>query len=159
MLYYTSEFAVFFAVVFVLYWFVLDHNLDAQNRLLLFASYVFYAAWDWRFLGLVIFSSLADFFLGGWLFRTSDNRRKRLLLLTSLAVNLGVLGFFKYFGFFVESFQALMGRFGYYPPDWTLRIILPVGISFYTFQSLSYTIDIYRGDLRPVKKPLNFLKN
>jgi D-alanyl-lipoteichoic acid acyltransferase DltB (MBOAT superfamily) len=124
---------------------------------LLLASYVFYAAWDWRFLGLILFSSLVDFVVGGQLGRSSDPAPRRLLLLTSLVINLGVLGFFKYFGFFIDSFQGLLARFGYTSPDWTLHIILPVGISFYTFQSLSYTIDIYRRELEPVRSPVHFL--
>ena len=146
MLFSEINFWVFFGSVFALY-VVLPHR--AQNRLLLVASYVFYAAWDWRFLGLIAFSTTVDFLVSLRMAAESDPARRRNLLGISLLANLGVLAFFKYFGFFVDSFSSLMGQFGLNADINTLSIILPVGISFYTFQSLSYTIDVYRRDLKP----------
>ncbi len=147
------EYAVFLPVVLVLYWTVLRKR---QNALLLVASYVFYAAWDWRFLGLLMLSTITDFYVGRRL-ATSDGTadRKRLVGL-SLLVNLGILGFFKYFNFFADSFADLMGNFGLAPSAPTLQIILPVGISFYTFQTLAYTIDVYRRKKEPEQNLLDF---
>ena len=141
------HFLVFFTVVYGLYR-VLPRGW--QNWLLLGASYYFYGAWDWRFLSLILLSTLLDFFLGKAIHASESARQRRRLLSISLLVNLGVLGFFKYFGFFTDSLVTLLGSAGL-QPDWrTLNIILPIGISFYTFQTLSYTIDIYRRKLAPV---------
>ncbi len=134
-------FLVFMLVVFPLY-LVLPHR--AQNRLLLVASLVFYGWWDWRFLGLLGFTTTLDWWVGRGLDRTDDPGRRRTLLLTSVIANLGVLGFFKYFNFFAASLQAALGAVGIQASWTTLNIILPVGISFYTFQSMSYSIDVYR---------------
>jgi alginate O-acetyltransferase complex protein AlgI len=142
-------FFAFFAALFVCYW-ALPTN-RSRKLLLLFSSYAFYAAWDWRFLGLIWLSTVVDYFAGLMLAQESSDRRRKALLFLSLAVNLGMLGIFKYFNFFADSFQQLLGAFGV-AADWnTLNIILPVGISFYTFQTLSYTIDIYRGTLKPTR--------
>jgi len=122
-------------------------NNRARKIYLLLASYYFYAYWDWRFLSLILISTLCDFLVGQGLKRTDDHRRRRYLLLTSLVVNLGILGFFKYYNFFIESFETLLSPLGWNLG--TLNIILPVGISFYTFQTLSYTIDVYRRRLTP----------
>ncbi len=130
--------------------------LLVRNAFLLVVSYVFYAAWDWRFLGLLMASTANDYLVGVLLSRSSDPRRRRLYLTLSLAGNLGLLGFFKYYGFFATSLQALLGRFGIRADLHVLNVVLPVGIIFYTFQSLSYTIDVYRGVLRPERNPLNF---
>ncbi|MEM9739917.1 MAG: MBOAT family O-acyltransferase [Pseudomonadota bacterium] len=153
MLFTELDFWVFFAVISALY-VVLPHK--AQNRMLLVASYVFYGAWDWRFLSLILLSTVVDYFVGIRMAREQAEPRRRLLLWVSLGVNLGMLGVFKYFGFFVESFQALLGGIGYETNPVTLAIVLPVGISFYTFQTLSYTIDVYRRDLKPTKDFLDF---
>lgn len=141
MVFNSFAFALFMPTVFVLYW-TLPRRF--QNPLLLAASYVFYGAWDWRFGGLLLLSTVVDFFVARRLEIETAQRSRRLLLGTSLVVNLGVLGFFKYFDFFVESAVGLFGRFGLDADGFTLRIILPVGISFYTFQTLAYTIDVFR---------------
>jgi len=122
--------------------------IEARNLTLLVASYLFYGAWDWRFLGLLMLSTVADWSLGRAISRTSDPRRKRQFITLSVIGNLTLLGFFKYFGFFTTSFAALCSRFGIHVEPFTLKVVLPVGISFYTFQSLAYTIEVYRGTLR-----------
>lgn len=127
-----------------------------QNAVLLIASYLFYAAWNPYFLSLLWISTGADFLIGRALGSTSDAKRRLRLLRTSLAVNLGILGFFKYFGFFVESASALLETVGLSANVATLNIILPVGISFYTFQTMSYTIDIYRQEMEPTEDLLSF---
>lgn len=143
----------FFAAVFLLY-VVFPHR--AQNRMLLVASYVFYGAWDWRFLGLILLSTTVDYFVGLRMgSETADDRRHRLLWV-SICTNLGMLGVFKYFGFFIGSFSDLLALAGYKADPFTLSIVLPVGISFYTFQTLSYTIDIYRRDLEPTEDFFDF---
>lgn len=153
----TLEFAVFYALFFVLYWFVTQGKLQLQNLLILIASYVFYGWWDWRFLGLIFISSLTDFLVGLGMRRWDDNaRRRKLLLYVSLAVNLGMLGFFKYFNFFIDSFRTAFGFAGMDVGWSTLDIILPVGISFYTLQTLSYTFDVYRRKLDATDNVVNF---
>ena len=146
------DFWGFFAVVLGLYVF-LPHK--AQNRMLLVASYVFYGAWDYRFLVLILASTVVDYFVGQKLAAAPQDRR-RVFLSISLVFNLGMLGIFKYLGFFADSFATLMSGFGWDPGSVTLNIVLPVGISFYTFQTLSYTIDIYRGKLKPSQDFLDF---
>lgn len=146
-------FWIFFAGVGLAY-VVLPHK--AQNRMLLVASYVFYGAWDWRFLSLIMISTVVDYFVGAAMHRESVQARRKQLLWLSLGCNLGLLGIFKYLGFFVDSFQSLLGSFGYQADPFMLSIVLPVGISFYTFQTLSYTIDIYRRELEPTDDFLDF---
>ena len=156
MLFNSFDFAVFLPVVFLLNWLIFNRNVGLRNVFLLTASYVFYGFWDWRFLPLIAISSLTDFFLGKQLGKTDDRRKRKMYLLISLAVNLGILGFFKYCNFFVDSFINAFSLFGKpfsYSP---LNIILPVGISFYTFQSLSYIIDIYYRKIEPTGKIINF---
>ncbi|MGB1307991.1 MAG: MBOAT family O-acyltransferase [Oceanihabitans sp.] len=143
------DFAVFLPTVFILYWFVFGKNLRLQNLLLVLASYVFYGWWDWRFLSLIVFSSVVDYTIGLQLFKTQTAKKRKILLWLSILVNLGFLGFFKYFNFFVDNFVAAFSLFGYTISNTSLNIILPVGISFYTFQTLSYTIDVYRKKLKP----------
>jgi D-alanyl-lipoteichoic acid acyltransferase DltB (MBOAT superfamily) len=147
------QYALFLPCVFLLYW---SLSRRRQNVLLLGASYLFYAMWDWRFLGLLIFSSVADYGIGRALGRTSSEQHRRALLVVSLAVNLGVLGFFKYFDFFVGAATDLLGVVGLAPATPVVEVLLPVGISFYTFQSLSYTIDVYRRQLEPAESLLDF---
>ncbi len=144
MLFTQIEFLLLFVAVagFML---VVRHHRSRKLALLV-ASYYFYAYWDWRFLGLILASTLIDYAVGRRLARLPDPRARKLLLLASLCSNLGLLGFFKYFNFFVESCEAAVGPRRGLNLD-TLGIILPVGISFYTFQTLSYTIDVYRGRL------------
>lgn len=153
MLFSEPVFWVFFAVVVALY-VILPHR--GQNRMLLIASYIFYGAWDWRFLSLIILSTMVDYCVGLGLARESVAQRRKRLLGISLVVNLGMLGVFKYFGFFAESFRQLLLAVGYEANPVALSIVLPVGISFYTFQTLSYTIDVYRRDLEATRDPLDF---
>ena len=151
MLFNSLDFAIFLPIVFLLYWFVTQKNLKLQNALIVLASYVFYGWWDWRFLSLIIFSTVVDYLIGQRL-RTEDKQSKRKVLLwTSIIVNLGFLGFFKYYNFFLENFANAFSLFGMQINANSLNIILPVGISFYTFQTLSYTIDVYRKKLEPTK--------
>jgi len=150
------DFAIFLPVIFVLYWFVVNKNLKLQNALIVGASYLFYGWWDWRFLSLILFSTVIDYLVGRGL-RTQENQSKRkLLLLTSILVNLGFLGFFKYYNFFLDNFVSAFSFFGTEISASSLDIILPVGISFYTFQTLSYSIDVYRRKLEPTKDFISF---
>lgn len=156
MLFNSFEFALFLPIVFILYWFVTNRNLKLQNFLIVIASYIFYGWWDWRFLSLIVFSSIIDYSVGVGL-RTQQNAVKRkLLLLCSIFVNIGFLGFFKYYNFFVDSFVDAFSFFGQTISASSLNIILPVGISFYTFQTLSYSIDVYRRKLEPTKNIVAF---
>jgi alginate O-acetyltransferase complex protein AlgI len=153
MLFSELQFWIFFGVVASAY-VVLPHR--AQNRMLLVASYVFYGAWDWRFLSLILFSTAVDYVVALRMARETDDTRRKRLLQVSLVVNLGMLGVFKYLGFFVESFTELAADLGVTAHASTLNIILPVGISFFTFQTLSYTIDVYRRKLDPVTNFFDF---
>jgi D-alanyl-lipoteichoic acid acyltransferase DltB (MBOAT superfamily) len=160
MLFNSVVFLGFFGVVYTLY-LSLQRSRRGQNLLLLVASYVFYGYWDWRFLSLIFVSTLTDYSVGLLLGKTDDvapaDRRLRKALLTcSVAVNLSLLGFFKYFNFFADSFADFLSLVGLKADPVTLNIVLPVGISFYTFQTLSYTIDIYRKKVKPTKNLLNF---
>jgi alginate O-acetyltransferase complex protein AlgI len=146
-------FFVFLAIVLPLF-FILRGR--AQLLLSLVASYVFYGWWDWRFLGLIALSTVVDFGLGLWIGGTEDPRRRKALLITSLVLNLGLLGYFKYCNFFLDSFRAMANQMGYSPSTEMLDIILPVGISFYTFQSLSYTLDVYSREIKAERSLLKY---
>jgi D-alanyl-lipoteichoic acid acyltransferase DltB (MBOAT superfamily) len=154
MLFNSIDFLVFFAIVLALYRVV--RPLRLQNGLLLLASYVFYGAWDVRFLALIAFSTLVDYFAARAIAGASTVSKRKLFLTASMVSNLGLLGFFKYWDFGIESMASLLATFGLHPSIHTLGIILPVGISFYTFQSMSYTIDVYRGKTTPTRDPLAF---
>lgn len=156
MLFNSLDFAVFLPIVFVIYWFVTARNLKQQNLLVVVASYVFYGWWDWRFLALILFSTLTDYWIGITMDTQKKQSNRKVLLWISIVVNLGFLGFFKYYNFFVENFVAAFSLFGNEISPNTLNIILPVGISFYTFQTLSYTIDIYKGKLKPTRDFIAF---
>ena len=156
MLFNSIDFAIFLPIVFVLYWFVTNRNLKLQNALIVAASLVFYGWWDWRFLSLILFSTLVDFNIGKRLKIEQNKGRRKVLLWTSIVVNLGLLGFFKYYNFFVDNFIAAFSLFGQQIQGNTLNIILPVGISFYTFQTLSFTIDVYRKNLEPTEDIIAF---
>lgn len=158
MLFNSLTFLVFLPVVFGLYW-ASNRNLRVQNLLVVVASYVFYGWWDWRFLVLIVFTSLWSYAVGRIELSDWKSRKtgRRWLLASSLVVNLGILAFFKYFNFFVDSAAVLLGMLGFNPHLPSLRIILPVGISFYTFQALSYTIDVYRRQIVPTRDPVAFL--
>jgi alginate O-acetyltransferase complex protein AlgI len=151
MLFNSLDFAIFLPIVFLLYWFVAQKNLKLQNALIVLASYVFYGWWDWRFLSLIIFSTVVDYLVGQKLKVEEKQSKRKVLLWTSILVNLGFLGFFKYYNFFLENFVDAFSLFGMQINANSLNIILPVGISFYTFQTLSYTIDVYKKKLEPTK--------
>lgn len=151
MLFQSIEFAIFFPIVFTIYWALSNRDLKWQNAWLVIASFIFYGWWDWRFLGLMIFSAGVDFVTALMIERSHEKRHKWWWLMLSLTANLSILGFFKYFNFFVENFNSAFRLFGRAPGLHTLDIILPVGISFYTLQALSYTIDVYKGKIRPTK--------
>lgn len=156
MLFNSLQFAAFLPVVFILYWSLQRAGRQAQNISLLVASYVFYVFWDWRFATLLVVSTLVDFLVGRQLGVARVESRRKLLLWISIAVNLLLLGFFKYFNFFVESFVGLIGLFGLNASTRTLSIIIPVGISFYTFKKLSYTIDVFRRYIEPTSDAVAF---
>lgn len=155
MLFNSFDFAVFFPIVFFLYW-ALSKNLRAQNVLILAASYVFYAWWDYRFLFLLIFSISLDYFSGLKIDQSKSQRGKKTWLLISILINLGFLGFFKYYNFFIDSFSSLLSEVGIHGDTWTLQIILPVGISFYTFHGLSYVFDIYYNRVKPTTNFIDY---
>lgn len=156
MLFNSIDFAIFTPIVFILYWFVTGNNLKLQNILIIAASYLFYGWWDWRFLSLIFFSTLVDFTVGRQLKKEENQLKRKTLLCVSILINLGFLGFFKYYNFFLDNFIAAFSFFGQDIQANSLNIILPVGISFYTFQTLSYTIDIYKRKLEPTKDFIAF---
>ncbi len=148
MLFTSFHFAIFFLILFVFYWFVINKNLRAQNILLLVASYVFYSWWDWRFLFLLASMSLVNYFIGIEIGRNENNRKRKVFFFIGLTINIGVLVVFKYLNFFIDGFVDLFSLFGYELSRQSTRLILPLGISFYVFISLSYIIDIYRKNLQ-----------
>ncbi len=156
MLFNSIEFAFFLPIVFILYWFITKKSLQLQNLLLLSASYFFYGWWDWRFLSLIIVSSFIDYTIGLSLSKTKKTINRKILLWSSILTNLGFLGFFKYFNFFADSFESAFTLLGSPISTDRLSILLPVGISFYTFQTLSYSIDVYKRKLTPTKDLLSF---
>lgn len=156
MLFNSFEYLIFLPTVFILYWFVCNKHLKLQNALLLIVSYVFYGWWDYRFLSLIIFSSLVDYFCGLAIERSLSLNKKKRWLTLSMVVNLGFLGVFKYFNFFSKELADAFFALGYQVNALTLDIVLPVGISFYTFQTMSYTIDVYRKQLKPTKDIIAF---
>ncbi len=156
MIFNSIEFTIFLPTVFILYWHVFNRNLKVQNFFLVIASYIFYGWWDYRFLSLIILSSSVDFLIGYRLGNNSNLRTRKILLWISVFVNLGILGIFKYYNFFAESFASAFSMFGKNFEISQLNVILPVGISFYTFQTLSYTIDVYRRKLEPEKDLISF---
>lgn len=155
MLFNSLVFIGFFIVVYSTY-LLLHRNYRVQNRLLLVASYVFYGYWDWRFLSLIAISTIVDFYVGRRLFETEIQWKRKSLLFFSVLANLSLLGFFKYFNFFADSVAELLQAFGMRADIATLEIVLPVGISFYTFQTMSYTIDIYRRKAQPTTNFFDF---
>ncbi len=153
MLFNSLNFALFLPIIFALYWLVgqekiVKKQLRLQNIALLLASYFFYACWDWRFVFLLFFSTFLDFFTGLKIQNTADNRLKKTGLFLSIGINLGFLGVFKYYNFFLESWLKAFYLLGFQPNLHTLNIVLPVGISFYTFHGVSYVIDVYKNKIR-----------
>ena len=155
MLFVEIKFFLFFAIVLLVYW-LLPKNTQRKNFLLL-ASYYFYGSWDWRFAIMLFLISTGDYLLARWISREEDGRRRKLYVTLSLTMNLGVLAYFKYMNFFIDSAVSLAAGFGMHLSHPTLNIVLPVGISFLTFQSLSYTIDVYRRQLEPARKMRDYL--
>ncbi len=157
MIFNSITFLIFFFLFFNLYWLINNRaGINLRNTFIVLASYLFYGWWDWRFLSLIVLSSIVDYVIGWQLGKVERPRSRKYLLGLSLLVNLGVLGFFKYFNFFVASFQDLLSVFSLTVSLPVLQIILPVGISFYTFQTLSYTIDIYRRQIKPERNVFAF---
>jgi len=157
MLFNSIEYFLFLPTVFILYWFVFKKDLKLQNLLILISSYFFYGWWDWRFLSLIFLSTVVDYFVGLKIYDSQDNKVKKIYLWISILFNVGLLGFFKYFNFFIDSWIDLLRSFGYEQKSvWTLNIMLPLGISFYTFQTMSYSLDIYYKKLKPTKGFISF---
>ena len=171
MLFNSFKFLLFFPLVFTVYWTInsLPNLLRSvislsegfirnfQNLFILAASYLFYGAWNFKFLFLLIFSSIVDYTIGYYMGKSRKKNVRKILLLLSLTVNLGILGFFKYYNFFIDSFVSLSETVGFQVNLTSISVILPVGISFYTFQTLSYSIDIYREKLQPTKSIISFM--
>ena len=157
MIFNSIDFLIFLPIVFFLYWKLFNFNIKVQNAFIVFASYLFYGWWDWRFLVLIFLSTITDFTIGLNLKNEHNAFRRKILLWISIACNLGVLGFFKYYNFFIENFIATFSFLGQEIGSNSLNIVLPVGISFYTFQTLSYTIDIYNKKFEPTKDLISFV--
>ncbi|NUY82501.1 MBOAT family protein [Flavobacterium sp. MAH-1] len=156
MLFNSLAFLVFLPVVFGVYWLLARKGLKIQNVFLLSASYFFYACWDWRFLFLLLFSTGLDYFTGLKMAESHNLRTKKFWFWLSVGINLGFLGVFKYYDFFATSFAEFLSNFGFEAHFWTLKVILPVGISFYTFHGLSYVIDIYKDRIEPERNPVDY---
>jgi alginate O-acetyltransferase complex protein AlgI len=156
MLFNSLAFAAFLPVVFLIYWFVFNRSLKIQNIFLMAASYFFYGCWDWRFVFLLAFSTFLDYYAGLKIHHSDSDKHRKTWLLIAVVVNLSFLGFFKYFNFFSESFATLINNFGLQAHPTTLAIILPVGISFYTFHGLSYVFDIYNRKIVPTDNFVNY---
>ncbi|WP_430682166.1 MBOAT family O-acyltransferase [Maribacter halichondriae] len=156
MLFNSLDFAIFLPIVFAIYWALQKSGIKLQNLLVVVASYIFYGWWDWHFLLLIFFSTLIDYSIGQKLSAEEMPKKRKILLWCSISVNLGVLGFFKYYNFFLDNFITAFSFFGADISASSLHIILPVGISFYTFQTLSYTIDVYRRKLEPTNDFIAF---
>ncbi|MFV0211133.1 MBOAT family protein [Empedobacter falsenii] len=155
MLFNSISFAIFLPIVFALYW-LLRKSFKLQNILLLIASYYFYGCWDWRFMFLLGFSTLLDYYSGIKIEEATSQNLKKIWLTISIGINLGFLGFFKYYNFFADSFAEMLNGFGLNVHPWTLQIILPVGISFYTFHGLSYIIDIYYNRIKAERNIVDY---
>jgi alginate O-acetyltransferase complex protein AlgI len=156
MLFNSVGFAIFLPIVFLLYWFVTNKNLKLQNILLLVSSYYFYACWDWRFMFLLIFSTLLDYYTGYKMCETENRKTKAFWFWLSIVINLGFLGVFKYYNFFASSFAEAAAGLGFQTNPVLLEILLPVGISFYTFHGLSYVIDIYKGRIKAERNFIDY---
>ena len=157
MLFNSIDYILFFVIIFVLYWFLLNKKLRIQNYFLLISSCVFYAWWDWRFLCLIFISAITDFLIGLRIYSSNDEKLRKYYLYLSITVNLIILGYFKYFNFFLSSWYDLLNVLGYKIEDFVFfDIILPVGISFYTFQTISYSFEIYYRRLKPTKDFIAF---
>ena len=157
MLFNSLGFLIFLPITFALFWYASSQNLKLRNIVIVLASYLFYGLWNWKFLSLIIFSTIVDYSVGLALENEEKNSKRKLFLWTSILCNLGLLGYFKYYNFFIDSLVSLLSLSGNEVQINSLNIILPVGISFYTFQTLSYTIDIYKKELKPTKDFIAFM--
>lgn len=157
MVFQSIEYIIFILLVFMLYWTVCRRSKMLQNGLIVVASIVFYGWWDWRFIGLLLITAFSTYLAGWWMGKTNDQRNRKMLLLGAIILNLGILFYFKYFNFFVHAFVDTFSLFGIRMNVPLLRILLPVGISFYTFTALSYCIDVYQGKVAPTKDVLAYL--
>jgi alginate O-acetyltransferase complex protein AlgI len=156
MLFNSFSFAIFLPIVFVLYWFATRNDYKKQNILLLVSSYFFYACWDWRFMFLLIFSTYLDYFTGIKIYEAKANTGKRFWLWLSIGINLGFLAIFKYYNFFASSMSEGLSLLNIHVNPGTLQVILPVGISFYTFHGLSYVIDLYKNRIEPERNFIDY---
>jgi alginate O-acetyltransferase complex protein AlgI len=156
MLFNSLDYAIFFPIVFLLYWLVANKNLRLLNFLVLVASYFFYGSWDYRFLFLLIFSTFLDYFTGLKIHQSQSPQQRKFWLWLSISINLGFLGIFKYYNFFISSFTDAISVFGFQINVSTLNVLLPVGISFYTFHGLSYVFDIYNKKISPVTNFIDY---
>ena len=151
------EYLLFFPIVFLLYWTVCRKSKTLQNGLLVAVSLVFYGWWDWHFLGLLLLTAFSTFLIGWWMGKSNDQRIRKVLMVVAIVLNLGILFFFKYFNFFVHAVVDAFSLLGIAMKVSTLKILLPVGISFYTFTALSYSIDVYQRKVEPTKDLLAYL--
>jgi alginate O-acetyltransferase complex protein AlgI len=156
MLFNSLQYLLFLPIVFLIYWFLNKQKLQYQNLFLLLVSYYFYSCWDWRFLFLLIFSTALDYFTGIKMHQATNKKNKSIWFWLSITVNLGFLGVFKYYNFFAISFAEALSSIGFHANFWTLQVILPIGISFYTFHGLSYVIDIYKNRIEPEKNIVSY---
>lgn len=156
MLFNSTTYLIFLPVVFILYWFAFNKNYKQQNIMLMMASYIFYGWWDWRFVFLLAFSTFLDYWSGLKIAENENGRRRKFWLILSVGINLGFLGVFKYYNFFASSFAELLAGFGLQPHMATINVILPVGISFYTFHGLSYVFDIYNRRIPAEKNIVDY---
>src|SRR6185436_17346343 len=156
MLFNSFPFLIFFPIVFLVHWLACRNSLTRQNLFLLAASFWFYATWDYRFLLLLVFSTLLDYITGQKIHQAGEKTSRKLWLLVSIIANLTFLGFFKYYNFFADTFAQMVCVFGWKPSIWTLQVVLPVGISFYTFHGLSYVFDIYNGRIKPTANVVQY---
>lgn len=150
------SFALFLPIVFILYWFIFNKNKTSQNTVLIIASYYFYSCWDWRFLFLLVFSTLLDYFSAIQMDTSKTNKQRKFWLWLTIGINLGFLGVFKYYDFFAQSFTELVNGFGLQVHPYLLKLVLPVGISFYTFHGLSYVIDVYYKRIKPERNFIDY---
>lgn len=155
MIFNSFVFLIFIVPVFLIYW-LANNNLKIQNCIILISSYIFYGWWDWRFLSLIIISSITDYLASIYIENSDDQKKRKYLLIISLVVNLSILGFFKYYNFFIDSLELVFSNIGFDLSNAHLGIVLPVGISFYTFQSMGYTIDVYKKRIKASRDIVSF---
>ena len=156
MLFNSFAYLIFFPTVFLLYWFCLSKTVKIQNLFLLAASYFFYGWWNWRYLSLVILCSTVNYIAGRMLMKTEKQKYRKLIIVFCCLISFGVLGIFKYYNFFITSFADFLGLLNIRTHTTILNVILPVGISFYTFHTLTYTLEVYKRKFEPTKDIISF---